>query len=124
MQSWLRMRGSSTSFQLVRYEDLLSDPASELSKVAFVLGIDASSEKIDRAINLSSAKEMRSMEQKQSQQWGATKGSRRDIPFVGEARSNGWKSKLSNTSVRNIEQAWGKTLVELGYELQEVPNTL
>jgi hypothetical protein len=60
---------------------------------------------------------MQSLEQKQSRQWGTTKDSRQDIPFVREAKAGGWRTKLSGTAVRTIEQAWGTTMKELGYDL-------
>ena len=119
VMSWLRMRGSRSNFLLVRYEDLLSNPARELVRLAPILGVEASSARVERAISLSSAKEMRSLEKKQSHQWGATKDSRKDIPFVRDAKSGGWRNKLSASSVKNIELAWGSTMQQLGYELTE-----
>jgi glycosyltransferase involved in cell wall biosynthesis len=115
--SWVRLREGAPGFRLVRYEDLLVDPAKELMKLAPMLGIDATPARIERAIALSSASSMQSLEQKQSRQWGTTKNSRQDIPFVREAKAGGWRSKLSGTAVRTIEQAWGTTMKALGYDL-------
>lgn len=115
--SWLRLREGKPNFRLVRYEDLLVDPAKELTSFAPMLGIDPSPERVERAVRLSSASHMQSLEREQSKQWGVTKDSRQDIPFVREAKSGGWRKKLSATSVRTIEQAWGATMKELGYGL-------
>ncbi|MGB0010786.1 MAG: hypothetical protein WBQ03_04220, partial [Candidatus Sulfotelmatobacter sp.] len=46
-----------------------------------------------------------------------TKDTRQDIAFVREAKSGGWRNKLSPGAVRTIEQAWGTTMKELGYDL-------
>ncbi len=119
VMSWVRMRESSGNFLLIRYEDLLSDPAHELARLAPILGVEAAPARIERAISLSSAEQMRSLEQKQSHQWGATRDSRKDIPFVRDAKSGGWRKKLSESSVKNIERAWGTTMQQLGYELTE-----
>ena len=62
---------------------------------------------------------MRSLEQKQWKQWGTTKNTRQDIPFVREAKSGTWRGKLSAESVSKIEAAWGATMQELGYELAD-----
>jgi hypothetical protein len=115
--SWLRLRNGRPGYRLVRYEDLLSDTATEVRRLADLLRIDAGPEKIERAVELSSASQMRSLEQKQGKQWNTTKNTRTDIPFVREATSGGWREKLSPASVHKIEVAWGATMEELGYEI-------
>jgi hypothetical protein len=115
--SWLRLRQDAPGFRLVRYEDLLADPVSELTRLAPLLGIEPTRERIERAVNLSSASHMQSLEKQQSQDWVATKDTRKDIAFVREAKAGGWRKKLSPASVRAIELAWGATMKELGYEL-------
>jgi estrone sulfotransferase len=117
--SWVRMRQGKENFLLIRYEDLLSAPDRELTRAAALLGIEPSPERIQRAIDLSSASQMRSLEQKQWKQFSATKDGRQDIPFVREATSGGWRKRLSETSVRVIEQAWGPAMQSLGYELTQ-----
>jgi Sulfotransferase domain len=115
--SWLRLRQGRRSYCMIRYEDLLADPAREMKRVAPLLRMELTPEKIDRAVNLSSAAHMRSLEQKQWKKWVTTKDSRQEIPFVREARSGGWRKRLSRVSVEKIERAWGATMQELGYEL-------
>jgi hypothetical protein len=115
--SWVRMRQGNKNFCLVRYEDLLADPVKELQKVSPMLGIEPTQERIERAIKLSSASHMRKLEKSQSDKWITTKGTRQDIPFVRDAKSGGWRDRLSEASVRMIEKAWGPTMQELGYEL-------
>jgi len=115
--SWVRLREGKPGFRLVRYEDLLADPVKELTRLAPLLGIEPTPARVERAVQLSSASHMQSLEKTQSQQWVATKDTRQDIPFVREAKSGGWRKKLSATAVRTIEQAWGATMKELGYDL-------
>jgi len=114
--SWLRLRKGKPGYRFVRYEDLLSDTAGELRRLVDLLRTDVSAERIERAVRLSSAAQMRSLEQKQWTEWGTTKNTREDIPFVREARSGGWRGKLSAASANKIEMAWGATMEELGYE--------
>jgi hypothetical protein len=115
--SWMRLRSNDPNYCLIRYEDLLADPAGELNKVVPMLGVEAAQERILRAIELSSAKQMRSMEKTQSEQWVTTKDSRKDIPFVREAKAGGWREQLPEQSVQKIESAWGGLMQELGYPL-------
>jgi hypothetical protein len=115
--SWVRLREGKPGFRLVRYEDLLANPVKELTALASVLNIEATPERVERAVRLSSAGHMQSLEKSQSEQWIATKGTRQDIPFVREAKAGGWRTKLSLDSVRTIERAWGSTMKEFGYEL-------
>lgn len=122
VMSWVRMRQGKKGFCLVRYEDLLADPATELKKVSPMLGIEPTQERIERAIRLSSATHMRSLEKSQWKKWITTKDTRQDIPFVREAKSGGWRDRLSETSVSIIESAWGATMRELGYELATDPS--
>jgi len=119
--SWLRLRHGKNTYQLIRYEDLVSDPGDQLRQVAPLLGLDITLKRIERAVSLSSANHMRSLEQREWKKWGTTKRTRADIPFVREAKSGGWRKHLSEASVSKIEQAWGKTMQELGYELATRP---
>ncbi|HEV2732757.1 MAG TPA: sulfotransferase domain-containing protein [Terriglobales bacterium] len=114
--SWLRTRAGKKDFCLVRYEDILRDPILELKKVAGMLGIEPSSERLARAVELSSAENMRALEKTQADQWVLTKNTRPDKPFIREARQGAWKGSLSEASIRKIEQAWGTTMESLGYQ--------
>jgi hypothetical protein len=93
--SWLRTRAGKKHFCLVRYEDFLNDPILELKKVAGILGIEPSSERLARAVELSSAENMRALEKTQADQWVLTKNTRPDKPFVREAKHGAWKTSLS-----------------------------
>lgn len=117
VMSWIRMRQGSRNFCLVRYEDLLVDPVREVKRASSLLKVEPTPERIDRAIRLSSAQHMRSLEKSQWKKWITTKNTRSDIPFVREAKSGGWRDRLSDESVKTIEAAWGSSMRYLGYEL-------
>lgn len=117
VMSWLAMRDTRDAFLLLRYEDLMQNPARELAKVAALLGIPAAPERVRQAVERSSANRMSSLEKEQSRQWVSTKKSRQDIPFVRAAGCGQYKSALSEESVRQIESAWGAVMLSLGYEL-------
>ncbi|HWY57552.1 MAG TPA: sulfotransferase domain-containing protein [Terriglobales bacterium] len=113
--SWLSTRRGRKDFLLLRYEDMLANPALEVAKIAAFFGIDA--ERVRGAVERSSVQRMRGLEKVQGKDWVSTKNKRSDIPFVGAAASGHWKSKLPADSIQEIESAWGPLLAALGYEL-------
>jgi hypothetical protein len=114
--SWLAMQ-HNREFLLLRYEDMLEDAARELRKVANFLGIQATSDRIERAVEQSSADKMRQLEKTQSKDWQLTKETRQDKPFVRKARAGNWKSEMPEAAVARIESSWGSLMRVLGYEL-------
>lgn len=115
--SWTATRGGQENFLLLRYEEMLANTQKEAAKIAAFLGLDTSTERTARAVELSSADRMRKLEKEQAGQWSATKKTRRDKPFVRKAVSGDWKTRLSETCVAKIEKAWGDVMTSVGYEL-------
>lgn len=115
--SWLATRENSPRFLLLRYEDMVADTVSELTKIAAFLGISKSPEQICRAVEQSSAGTMRKLEAAQTDQCDLTKGSRKDLSFVRAAGSGGWKKDLPSSQAARLETAWGPLMRRLGYEL-------
>jgi hypothetical protein len=115
--SWLSTRYGQPGFLLVRYEDMLQDTARELSRMAEFLGLHPTSELIEQAVSRSRADQMRKLEKSQAALFNATKDTRQDILFVRSAKAGGWHSELPESSILQIEQAWGHVIRWLGYEL-------
>ena len=115
--SWLSTRQGKEGFLLLRYEDMLADPAREMGKVARLLGIDPTPERLARAAELSSADRMRRLEKDQGDKWVQTRNTRQDKQFVRKASSGDWRKMLPAESVERIETAWGDVMKALGYEL-------
>jgi hypothetical protein len=116
--TWLAARGNCPGFLLLRYEDMLARTERELTKVASFLGLERSPEQLRKAIELSSAERMRSLEEKEANLWVGTRGTRKDINFVRTAISGGWHNFLSDDLVTQIESQWGQVMEQLGYELE------
>jgi hypothetical protein len=117
--SWLAARDGRPDFLLVRYEDLKGQTESELARVATFFGVDPTPALLRGAIEQSSAERMRELEKKEGADWVTTKGKRADIPFIGNASSGNWKSKLPAAAAAEIETAWGPLIASLGYELTQ-----
>jgi len=115
VMSWVAMRESHRGFLLIRYEEMVEAPERELAKVAALLGIDSSPEKLSRAVELSSADRMRRLEKEQHQVWTQIRKTRADKPFVRSASSGVWRSELPQLCVELIESAWETPMRTLGY---------
>jgi hypothetical protein len=114
---WLATRSGSPNFLLLKYEDMLADTRGELVKMAAFLKMPVTRDLIENAVERSSAKRMREMEQTQSLAWTSTKNTRQDIPFVRTAKSGNWRSELPEEAVAHMERAWAQTMRACGYEL-------
>jgi len=114
---WLSTRQGKEGFLLLRYEDMLANPEKEMGKVARLLGIDPTPERLARAAQLSSADRMRKLEKDQGDKWVQTKYTRQDKQFVRKADSGGWREILPPASVELIESEWGDIMKTLGYKL-------
>jgi Sulfotransferase domain len=115
--SWLSTRGSHEGFIVIRYEDLMEDAQRELGRVARLLGIEPTPERLRRAVDLSSADRMRQLESSEGGKWLQTRYTRQDKPFVRSAKSGNWKTVLPEKTVAYLEARWGGLMRELGYAL-------
>jgi hypothetical protein len=121
--SWLSTRENHPGFVMMRYEDLMTDAKRELAKVARLLGIEPTPERLSRAVELSSVDRMRQLENSEGAKWLQTKYTRQDKPFVRKASSGGWRMVLPQESVALIEAAWGHLMTRIGYELTAAQST-
>lgn len=112
--SWLATRDGAPGFLLLRYEDMLAEPLDALEKIARHLKLTRTREEMERAVQRSSADEMRAIERRDAG-WSVTAGSRKDIPFVRTAGAGDWASTLTAAQVTRVEEAWGPLMARLGY---------
>jgi hypothetical protein len=115
--SWIAVRQGHEGFLLLRYEDMLAHTEQELAKVASFLNLESMPQRLARAVELSSADHMRTLEKRQARDWALTKATRQDKPFVRAATSGGWRAALTSQSIAEIESAWGTAMRNLGYAL-------
>ena len=113
-------RSVDPNFLVVRYEDLLRRTQAELYRVAALLQIDVTPERLALAVERSTAKQMRKMEKQEGHLWASTKDTRQDISFIRAATDGQWQSVLSSSSVQKIEAAWGHLMLIFGYNLAYV----
>jgi hypothetical protein len=117
VNSWLATRQGHDGFIVMRYEDLQANPHRELARLAEFMGVEPDPARIDRAIERSSAANMRKMEETQGKKWVATFHTRSDKPFVRKASSGGWRAVLPPQTVAYMEERWSGVMKQLGYPL-------
>ena len=114
--SWLVTRQNSPGFLLLRYEDMVAQTGAELTRIAAFLEMRATPDQVARAVERSSADQMRKMEGANATA-SVTKNTRQDVPFVRAAKAGGWRTGLPEATVAQLEASWGRLMVYLGYEL-------
>jgi sulfotransferase family protein len=114
---WLAARYGDPRFLLLRYEDMIACPQSELGRVAEFLGVAATPQDLARSVEQSSPERMRQLEKINADKNALTKGTRQDLPFVRTAKFGNWKSEMQESSIAAIEAAWAPLMKWLGYEL-------
>jgi estrone sulfotransferase len=113
--SWVGARSDTPDFWVFRYEDMLSDPFANLTRLADVLEMKVGPEDIKRAIENSRPERLRELERTQRNKHKSLKHARDTSPLIRAATANQWQTALSTESVRAIETAWGKMMREFGY---------
>ena len=113
--SWLGARRDTPDFWLFRYEDMLANPAVELTRLAQILNLPSDKDAIQLAIEHSQADRLRALEGPQRRYHKFLRRSRADVPYVRAAKSNQWQTALSPESIRAIENACGRWMTEFGY---------
>ncbi len=113
--SWLAARRTNPNFVLIRYEDLLRQTSTELARMAKLLKVEPTSDRLALAVERSTADRMRQLEKAEGSRWASTKGTRQDMSFIRAAKDRQWKTGLPQDCVDQIENAWGELMHSLGY---------
>jgi hypothetical protein len=112
VKSWLDSPiAGSSSFLLMQYEDLRSNPEDSFQRISDFLGVSVSRDKIQRALASNSLSRMREKERHTPQL-----PSGKD-PFVRNGSVQGWRGKLTPSQLELFEQYAGDVLTRLGYPL-------
>jgi hypothetical protein len=110
VQSWM---DAGLPLLLIRYEEMLANPAEALSAVAAFLGWNTSSEVIAAAVETTQFSRLQSEEQKH----GFESSTRRSGPFFRHGLAGGWRNTLTPEQVRQIEQDHGTIMTRVAYPL-------
>lgn len=102
INSWtgIGMERNVADVCVIHYEDLLSEPISQVCKILDFIGLQKGLDAIQRAIELSSPENMRKKEKLGLRHGEDVKG----MKFIGEAVNGKWKEKLNTNQVKLIEE--------------------
>lgn len=109
VESWTRW--NHPGIYTVRYEDLLADPLDQFGRVARHFGISADKERVRKAVEFSSFKQLQKMEADQ----GFIERSLHSERFFRAGRSGGWRDKLTADQVKRLEEDHAKQMKRFGY---------
>lgn len=113
--SWLGTRGERDDFLLLRYEDMLAEPAAQLARIVRFLGRTASEAELARVVDGCSFERMRALEASTGAKSAHMRAVRDDIGFVRQGKSGGWRDEVPPDVVATLEAAWQPLLARLGY---------
>ncbi len=112
VESWINADLPEEDLLIVRYEDLLEDPRSELRKMVDFVGLRASDEKINRAIENARFDKMKEIDQTKGRKYNLT-GTKN---FVRKGKAGSWRDEFTEEDIRVFKELEGDTLILLGYE--------
>lgn len=100
-----KLKESTDRYVEVRYEDLKTNGAAELERVARALDLEVDSETCQQAVKACALDRMRQ---------------RTDLPkgFFGQGQSGGWRDQLSGSDVRVLEYIARADMLRHGYALE------
>jgi hypothetical protein len=125
VDSWLNCPlANNGNLLVVRYEDLRRDTENGLGEMLDFLGIASDRDRIRRAVENNSLRNMREKEEK-AKTSGATLGKgtllrkhridREDARFVRTGSVGGWREKLTDTQIDMVTTYAGEALLRAGY---------
>lgn len=101
----------------VRYEDMLTDPASELGRMARFLGLEGAADRarLQRAANLAGFANLAGDEEREGYRNYLKQGFR----FFRFGKAGGWRRHLTAAQARRCVDAHGQVMTTLGYDLRD-----
>lgn len=110
-ESWLSGPGGAPC--LLRYEDMLVDPAGSLQKVAEYASVPFNSDRLKKAVAATRFDALRTRELQDGFKGGHTG----KHPFFRQGQARAWRSVLSQSQEDRICAAHGGMMIRLGYEI-------
>lgn len=111
VSSWLH-HAQEQHILLVRYEDLLTDPAHWFEKIVTHATIQASNVEIARAVDQSSFNNMRRLEEKHGIR--SVNGDQ-SIRYTRQGKAGNWRTELKQETVVVVEERYPELMNRLGY---------
>jgi hypothetical protein len=101
--------------RVVRFEDLREDPVTELAGVLTFLGSRPEPSIVEHAVENNTLDRMREKERKAPDR-AFERGVRRDVRFVQEGATGGWRDELSPAHAEDIVRTFRAAMLRVGYD--------
>ena len=111
LDTWSTHVESWSGACLIKYEDLLTAPVENFTKLLEAYSIPINDEKVEKAVDLCRLDRL----MKQEDADGFTEKANQE-KFFGQGK--GWQNTLTDKQVRRIEEDHGSTMESLGYKLE------
>ncbi len=114
VESWL---AAPFPVLLVRYEDLLADPAVQLGRIVQFLGLEGADDqtRLQRAANFASFRNLQADEEEAGYRYYAVPGRR----FFRSGRAGDWRNHLTPDQAQEIVDAHRRVMARLGYDVPD-----
>jgi hypothetical protein len=114
VESWLFQNPHLDRMCVIRYEQLMADPAGGVAKIAAFGGLKCSPAEIRRAVEESSFERMKAVEKKKG--LGYSDPGRPEIAFVRKGGSGNWRELFGDAEKKVFKERFGRMLIKTGYE--------
>lgn len=113
VRTWLKNKPEN--FLIVKYEDLLDDTANQVKRMISFLNLKYSDDEIKLAIEKSSLKSMKAIEQKFGRPFLSEEDRKRSTAFVRKGEKEQWKEELSTDIIKLLENNNSELLSKFNY---------
>lgn len=113
-KSWMNAVPVASAVLKIRFEDMRSNVAQELTRSLDFLELDSSPAIVQTALQQNSLASMAERHAAYDKTLGNSIQS--DLPAVNKGLSGGWRNSLSHDQIARIEDYFGSTMDLLGYE--------
>ena len=112
VESWLSDKGQLSGILIVSYENLLTNPNTELKRMVDFIGIQVTEEDIIQAVHASRFENMREIDQTKGRKYNLTGTDE----FIRKGIKGEWRTQFSQDDIEFFKKREGKILIDLGYE--------
>ena len=109
VESWVGTKAFPV--HVMRYEDMQADPENAFGALVKRLGLPVDRERLERAIQHASFKELK----RQEETYGFIEQSQKSETFFHTGKTDQWKSELTPAQIARVRQDHGKVMRRYGY---------
>ncbi len=114
VNSWLFTGSHLSNLYILRYENMILDPLSEVRRLLSFVGLNRTVNQVNAALQSSTFDKMRALEQING--LGYVEEGNKQIRFVRAGKIGQWRKEFTERDTALIKEKYGDTLIRAGYE--------